>query len=278
MVVIIKFLFNIIELVNIREFRDRFLSGIFLIFLFISLFLLGNPILSIFFSFVFGFVIFEYEKLISNLQKKIQIYKIFLLQIILLLFTFFEIYKFIILPTFPYNIILFLSISIIINLIFSTHKNIKNFNLIVSNLIIFSFFTLISILQKSNGLFVLLYIVILVSTMDIFAYFGGKLLGKTKIIPKISKGKTIEGTVIGLFFTIIMSFLIKDLMHFNFTYSLIYGFIISILAFFGDIIESFFKRKIGVKDSGKLIPGHGGLMDRLDGYFLVIPFSYFFII
>ena len=278
MVVIIKFLFNIIELVSIREFRDRFLSTIFLIFLFICLFLLGNSILSIFFSFVFGFVFFEYEKLISNLQKKIQIYKIFLLQIILLLFTFFEIYKLIILPTFPYNIILFLSISIIINFIFSIHKNIEIINLIVSNLIIFSFFTLISILQKSNGLFVLLYIVILVSTMDIFAYFGGKLLGKTKIIPKISKGKTIEGTVIGLFSTIIMSFLIKDLMHFNFTFSLIYGFIISILAFFGDIIESFFKRKIGVKDSGKLIPGHGGLMDRLDGYFLVIPFSYFFII
>ena len=278
MVVIIKFLFNIIELVSFREFRHRFLSTIFLIFLFICLFLIGNPVLSIFFSIVFGFVFFEYEKLISNLPKKIQIYKIFLLQIILLLFTFFEIYKLIILQTYYYNIILFLSISIIINFIFSIYKNIEIINLIISNLIIFSFFTLISILQKSNGLFVLLYIVILVSTMDIFAYFGGKLFGKTKIIPKISKGKTIEGTVIGLFSTVIMSFFIKDLMHFNFTYSLIYGFIISILAFFGDIIESFFKRKIGVKDSGMLIPGHGGLMDRLDGYFLVIPFSYFFII
>ena len=201
-----------------------------------------------------------------------------MLQIILLIFTFFEIYKLKILPTFSFNIILFLSISFIINLIFSIHKKIEIINLIVSNLIIFSFFTLISILQKSNGLLALLYIVILVSTMDIFAYFGGKLFGKNKIIPKISKGKTIEGTLIGLFSTIIISFLIKDLMHFSFTYSLIYGFIISILAFFGDIIESFFKRNIGVKDSGKLIPGHGGLMDRLDGYFLVIPFSYFFII
>ena len=110
--------------------------------------------------------------------------------------------------------------------------------------------------------------------MDIFAYVGGKLFGQNKIIPKISKGKTIEGTVIGLFSTIIMSFLIKDLMHFNFTYSLIYGFIISILAFFGDLLESAFKRNLGVKDSGKLIPGHGGLMDRFDGYFLVIPFLY----
>ena len=57
-----------------------------------------------------------------------------------------------------------------------------------------------------------------------------------------------------------------------------FGFIISILAFLGDMIESIFKRNIGVKDSGKLIPGHGGLMDRFDGYFLVLPFSYLFII
>ena len=60
----------------------------------------------------------------------------------------------------------------------------------------------------------------------------------------------------------------------NIMYSLIYGFLIGIIAFSGDLLESFFKRKIGVKDSGKLIPGHGGLMDRFDGYFLVIPFLY----
>jgi len=114
--------------------------------------------------------------------------------------------------------------------------------------------------------------------MDILAYLGGKICGKNKILPKISKGKTIEGTLIGLFSTIFMSFVFKELINNNIINSLIFGFIISILAFLGDMIESIFKRNIGVKDSGKLIPGHGGLMDRFDGYFLVIPFSYFFII
>ena len=66
-------------------------------------------------------------------------------------------------------------------------------------------------------------------------------------------------------------------MNFNVINSLIYGFLIGLIAFSGDLIESIFKRKIGVKDSGKLIPGHGGLMDRFDGYFLVIPFLYIFI-
>ena len=110
--------------------------------------------------------------------------------------------------------------------------------------------------------------------MDVFAYLGGKLFGKRKIIPLISKGKTIEGTIIGLSFTIIISYFIKDLMNFNVIYSLIYGFFIGTIAFSGDLLESIFKRNIGVKDSGKLIPGHGGLMDRFDGYFLVIPFLY----
>ena len=132
-------------------------------------------------------------------------------------------------------------------------------------------------MQLPNGLYTILYAVILVSTMDIFAYLGGKLFGKRKIIPAISKGKTIEGTFIGLVSTIFISYFIKDLMNFNVIYSLIYGFFIGILAFFGDLLESAFKRKIGVKDSGKLIPGHGGLMDRFDGYFLVIPFLYIFI-
>ena len=129
-------------------------------------------------------------------------------------------------------------------------------------------------MQFPNGLDTILYAVILVSTMDVFAYLGGKLFGKRKIIPSISKGKTIEGTFIGLTSAVFISYLIKDLMNFNVVNSLIYGFLIGILAFFGDLLESAFKRKIGVKDSGKLIPGHGGLMDRFDGYFLVLPFLY----
>ena len=110
------------------------------------------------------------------------------------------------------------------------------------------------------------------------AFFGGKLFGNRKIIPKISKGKTIEGSLIGLFSTILMSYFIRELVDFNINYAFICGLIISILAFVGDLVESLFKRKMGVKDSGKLIPGHGGLLDRFDGYLLVIPFIYFFII
>lgn len=277
MVAIIKSMFNKINFVNVQEFRQRLISTIALIILFILLLFIGNPFLTIFFSLLFSLIIIEYEKLTATLSKSLQLCKTLLLQIILLSFTIFEIFEYDISLMFFNNLFFFLSVSILINLIFFLYNKTDYIKIILSTLIIFSFFALISILQKSNGLNLFLYVVILVSTMDIFAYLGGKLLGKIKIMPNISKGKTIEGTVIGLFATVILSILFKDLINYNLKYSLIFGFMIGILAFFGDLVESSFKRTIGVKDSGKLIPGHGGLMDRFDGYFLTLPFSYFFI-
>ena len=274
MVVIIKLFNNIISLMKKQEFRKRFISTTVLSFLFIVLFLLGNPFVSIFFSMLFCVIFFEYEKLTVKILQKQQVFKIFLLQILLLFFTILEINEIESGYLFFNNFINFLSISVFFNTIFLLYKNNEMINLILSNLIIISFFSLISILQSPNGLYIVLYVVILVSTMDVFAYLGGKLFGKRKIIPLISKGKTIEGTIIGLSFTIMISYFIKDLMNFNVIYSLIYGFFIGTIAFSGDLLESIFKRNIGVKDSGKLIPGHGGLMDRFDGYFLVIPFLY----
>ena len=257
-----------------QEFKKRFISTTVLSFLFILLFLFGNPFVSIFFSLLFCVIFFEYEKLTVKILKKQQFFKIFLLQILLLFFTILEINEFEFVYLFFNNFITFLSISVFSNTIFLLYKKNEMINLVLSNLIIISFFSLISILQSPNGLYIVLYVVILVSCMDVFAYLGGKLFGKRKIIPSISKGKTIEGTIVGLSFTIMISYFIKDLMNFNVIYSLIYGFFIGTIAFFGDLLESIFKRNIGVKDSGKLIPGHGGLMDRFDGYFLVMPFLY----
>ncbi len=273
MVGIIKIFKNMTDMLDIQEFRQRFISTIFLSCFFIFLIFLGNPFISIFFSILFSFVFFEYEKLTSKILQKLQVCKILFLQIIFLLFTIFEIYK-IETVYFFFNNINFIFIAIFFNVIFLFYKKLNFINFIYSNLIILSFFALIAISLFPNGLYTILYTVILVSTMDIFAYLGGKLFGKRKIIPAISKGKTIEGTIIGLASTILISYFIKDLMNLNVLYSLIYGFFIGLLAFFGDLLESAFKRKIGVKDSGKLIPGHGGLMDRLDGYFVVIPFLY----
>ena len=152
MVEIIKIFVNILKLANVKEFKQRFISTIVLSFLFMTLFLLGNPFFSIFFSLLFIFVFFEYEKLSATLVKKLQIFKSILLQIFLFLFTISEIFEFQILPPFFKNFVFFVSISLLINAIFFIYKKSIFINFIISNLIIFSFFSLISILQKTDGL------------------------------------------------------------------------------------------------------------------------------
>ena len=237
--------------------------------MFFGLYSLGNPFFSLFLTFIFFVLFYEFESINCNKIKKNQIFKILIFQSLLISFLISELFLLDYLKQY-FNFLFFLIVSIAINVLFYK-QYITWLSFVISNLIIISFFSLINLLLLPNGLVFFLYLVILISTMDIFAYIGGKIYGNKKIAPKISAGKTIEGTLIGLASTVIVSLMIKSLINFNVYQALIAGFLIAILAFLGDLIESYFKRNIGIKDSGKLIPGHGGLMDRFDGYFLILP-------
>lgn len=114
---------------------------------------------------------------------------------------------------------------------------------------------------------------ILIWTNDTFAYLIGKYLGQRPIIPKISPKKTVEGTLGGLVFTIIMVFIIKNDSISTASW-FVFALIISISAFTGDVFESLLKRNAAVKDSGSLIPGHGGMLDRFDAFFVASPVAY----
>ena len=103
---------------------------------------------------------------------------------------------------------------------------------------------------------------------DTFAYVIGSKIGKRFIVKKISPKKTLEGLIGGLFATVVFGMLIK-LMPFN---GLLNIFIIGgIFAFFGDLFISYFKRKSGVKDTGNILPGHGGVLDRIDSHLFATP-------
>ena len=125
MVVIIKLFNNIISLMKMQEFKKRFISTTVLSFLFILLFLFGNPFVSIFFSLLFCVIFFEYEKLTVKILKKQQFFKIFLFQILLLFFTILEINEFEFVYLFFNNFITFLSISVFSNTIFLLYKKTK---------------------------------------------------------------------------------------------------------------------------------------------------------
>lgn len=117
-----------------------------------------------------------------------------------------------------------------------------------------------------TGLFCLLWI------NDTFAFLSGKWLGKHKISPKTSPNKSWEGFIGGMFATLASVFLLRifisELLIWQWIIVVIF---ISVFGLGGDLIESLLKRKAGVKDSGTLIPGHGGLFDRMDSMLLAFP-------
>ncbi len=112
---------------------------------------------------------------------------------------------------------------------------------------------------------------------DIMAYFGGYFLGKHKLSPELSPKKTIEGAVCGTLGSALLSggfaliFYKEHVLH-----CIVLGVIASFIAQMGDLTASSFKRKMGIKDYGNLIPGHGGIMDRFDSVIFTAPFIYYF--
>ena len=114
---------------------------------------------------------------------------------------------------------------------------------------------------------------------DVMAYFTGFLLGKHKLCPKISPKKTVEGSVGGIIGSIVLSgifgyfFMPEILVH-----CLVIGLLGGIVSQFGDLTASIFKRKMGIKDYGNLIPGHGGILDRFDSVLFTGPMVYYYIV
>jgi phosphatidate cytidylyltransferase len=119
---------------------------------------------------------------------------------------------------------------------------------------------------------------LLVWVNDTFAYLIGKNFGKQKLFSSISPKKTVEGFLGGLLFACVSSFFIAKYSDtLEFTNWLILAIIISVFGTLGDLIESKYKRQAGVKDSGVIMPGHGGLLDRLDSIIFAAPFIYLFL-
>ena len=109
---------------------------------------------------------------------------------------------------------------------------------------------------------------------DTFAYFSGYLFGKHKLIPKISPKKTVEGSIGGIIGSVVCCVLFGYLFKLDLVHMTVIGSIGSIVAQLGDLFASAIKRYVGIKDYGKLIPGHGGILDRFDSVILVAPFVY----
>jgi phosphatidate cytidylyltransferase len=136
-------------------------------------------------------------------------------------------------------------------------------------------FVTLNLMASQNNQFspkLILGIIFLIWSNDTFAYLGGSLFGKNKMIERISPGKTWEGTIFGVFVTFVISFIFKNYFENEFGLLwLIFGFFVPVLATIGDLIESMLKRQAQIKDSGNIMPGHGGVLDRFDSLIFVAP-------
>ena len=187
-----------------------------------------------------------------------------------------------------YNIILSLSIIwwlVALYLVMSYPKTIHYWSNIAVKLF-FAFFTLFpffisvivlrSIDYQSNcytGAILLLYIFVLVWATDTGAYFAGRTFGKRKLAPKVSPGKTIEGFIGGVSVALLISLIVyySNLFNIKLYVFFISSFFAILASVLGDLTESMFKREAGIKDSGNLIPGHGGILDRIDSLTAAVP-------
>jgi len=157
----------------------------------------------------------------------------------------------------------------IVFLLYLFQKNISK----VNNIFVFigpiylclPFIFLYNIRLSNSGLDIILWFLLIVWSTDSFSYIGGNIFGGKKLILSLSPNKTWSGFFCGILVACIVSIICFYIKNYNILLGLTYGFIIALFTQFGDLFESWIKRKHGVKDSGILVPGHGGFLDRVDG-------------
>lgn len=139
------------------------------------------------------------------------------------------------------------------------------------------YFSFIQLLKNINYHYIF-YLLVIIWASDTFAYFFGIKFGKTRLYEIISPKKSVEGLISGLVGGVVVGviyslvFLKLSILH-----TFISSLLVAIAGVIGDLVESMFKRKAGVKDSGNLFPGHGGMLDRMDSLLFGAPVLYFYV-
>lgn len=265
-----------------KEFRTRALSGIIYVSLLIASLFWQHALIALFYF--FGLVCMgEFKKLIA--LKSFSPYIVFTL-----LYFGFAYWKILLYSDKGFieasQILLVITVFVQLILIKDLFSE-KTIPLFVSKRFIittfylssaFIFLILIANFDEAFTPLMLLGSFMLVWVNDTFAFLVGKNFGKQKLFPSISPKKTVEGFLGGLFFSCVASYFIAEYLHIiSFNSWLFLAIIISVFGTLGDLIESKFKRQAKVKDSGVIMPGHGGLLDRLDSIIFAAPFVFLYL-
>ena len=184
-----------------------------------------------------------------------------------------------ILPIISITIIFPLFFTLILNELWKKQENpIVNISVLVFGIIyiVIPFYLTIDLnLRDTSDLPLVVGMFLLIWTNDCFAYCIGRLLGKRKLFERISPNKTWEGAIGGIVFTLILGYIIGAYINKGEElFWVVSALIIAPCSIYGDLLESLFKRSLNIKDSGTILPGHGGILDRFDAALFAIPFFY----
>ena len=172
-----------------------------------------------------------------------------------------------------FSVIVFLFITSIICLEINQMKNKKRshliFNLYLAFTVLSFFLFLFLLITEIVSLLFILATIATIWLFDTFSYIGGKIIGGAKLMPKISSGKTVSGFITGIFVTVLLIQLFIYYVEIEYKFSIYFTLFIIVLSFVGDTVVSMLKRYASIKDSGKIMPGHGGLLDRFDSFIIV---------
>ena len=271
-----------------NETLKRAISGA--VYIILLLFCIHNNVVSYFVLFGFFLIVAVYE--FCNLIKISKLVPIALAFLCYTSYTYIVFIKLIVLRSYEIVFLIstiYVSIRAILFLFNDSKTELTIFNKtdFLLGYIIFPFIILAKIPFGENNDYnpkIITGIFVIIWTNDTFAYIVGKSIGRTKLLERISPKKTIEGFIGGVAFAILAGLLIskyyiQPVESFKNKSALIWmtsALLIGVFGTIGDLIESKFKRIAGVKDSGTIMPGHGGILDRLDSVIFVAPFIYLF--
>lgn len=252
----------------------RILTVLVVFPLFLFFILKGGNYLFIFSMFVSVVGLYEFYEALKKCNKK-PINWLGYLMIVILLFSIYNSID----SAIYLGVFFIATVILLIMNVFSEKDRIIDSALTVFGVIYIGvgFSYLLEISKFDNKLIIFIPFIISWGT-DTFAYFTGRFFGKKKLYPKVSPKKTIEGAIGGIIGSVVLNYIfvylyIKDILAIVIIISL-FG---SILSQLGDLLASKIKRTCGIKDFGKLLPGHGGILDRFDSSLVTIPFVYYVI-
>ena len=265
--------------------KDRIISALILLLIFLASYLSKNP--TFFLSLILiasGILFYELAKMLK--LKSLALYVYWVLSITPIIFFYFLIGLdiFTLNESTPYLKSFLINFPILMSLIslvfwFSLAPIDIMYKRISSNVkfkIFYGYFLVSPMVIVTAIIFIqnkalLLLPFIMIWVADISAYFIGKKFGKNKLAKNISPGKTIEGALGGFVCNIICASILVYFFAISFYIMFLFAIIVTAISIFGDIYQSFLKRRANVKDSGSFIPGHGGLFDRLDSFCPTLP-------